>query len=241
MPSSSCGSARCSGNSTCEREQALLLHFAKRANTQSFFSSDMWRALGGRYSNASPHSSRTRPTEISNICITLATAMLSAQPLQLVELKRPPNGALAAVLNTEAMKAIGELQKPVKVLAIVGAYRKGKSLILNQVLGVPSNSGFALGHKVSGETRGIWVWGKDQGDHVLLCLDTEGLGDVQNRNPEFDARLFAITLCLSSMLIVNVSTVLSEKEIADLRCVGVNVEYKTDIFSQLRCIRCEAR
>ena len=45
-----------------------------------------------------------------------------------------------------------------------------------------SFAGFRLGSTVRSETKGIWMWcvpHPSKPDHILVLLDTEGLGDVE--------------------------------------------------------------
>eukprot|EP00026_Physarum_polycephalum_P003540 Phypoly_transcript_03553.p1 GENE.Phypoly_transcript_03553~~Phypoly_transcript_03553.p1 ORF type:complete len:793 (+),score=184.11 Phypoly_transcript_03553:246-2381(+) len=94
---------------------------------------------------------------------------------------------------------------------------------MNRLLDVPN--GFALGDTVDGVTRGIWVWGKDEGDSVLICLDTEGLFDPQNRSASLDAKIFAITIMIVSLLIYNVMRTIDENQIMQLHLITELVKH----------------
>jgi hypothetical protein len=121
-------------------------------------------------------------------------------------------------INPEAKKILENHWKPVKVLCIAGKFRQGKSYILNNYLGVESN-GFELGHQISGKTKGIWMWMKEEEEECsTICLDTEGLFDVEN-DSDTDAQIFLLSMLLSSYLIINVSGTLDQNIIEDCQVV----------------------
>uniref|UniRef100_S4RCR5 GB1/RHD3-type G domain-containing protein n=1 Tax=Petromyzon marinus TaxID=7757 RepID=S4RCR5_PETMA len=66
--------------------------------------------------------------------------------------------------------------------------------------------GFSLGNTVQSHTKGIWVWPvchpRDE-KKCLLLLDTEGLGDVEKANGEYDIWLFVMAVLLSNILVYN--------------------------------------
>jgi len=46
----------------------------------------------------------------------------------------------------------------------------------------PPFAGFPLGSTVQSKTKGIWMWcvpHPSKSEHILVLLDTEGLGDVE--------------------------------------------------------------
>ena len=66
-------------------------------------------------------------------------------------LSRKSNG-----LHVAFWKASHSFVGPVCVVSIAGPYRKGKSYILSEAFAQPDV--FPLGHKLSVETMGIWLW-----------------------------------------------------------------------------------
>jgi hypothetical protein len=67
-------------------------------------------------------------------------------------------------------------------------------------------SGFDVGHSVQACTKGIWLWGEPvyvEGEKMaILFLDTEGLGSVKASATQ-DARIFALTLLITSYFVYN--------------------------------------
>lgn len=66
-------------------------------------------------------------------------------------------------------------------VVVIGPYRSGKSFLLNQLLSVPCDTGFGVGHTRATQTKGIWVWGAplarplpDGTQLSVLFVDTEG-------------------------------------------------------------------
>ncbi|XP_044540872.1 guanylate-binding protein 1-like, partial [Gracilinanus agilis] len=105
--------------------------------------------------------------------------MTSAESMQApVCLIENDNGEL--IVNQEALEILTSITKPVVVVAIAGLCRTGKSYLMNRLAG--KNNGFSLGSTVQSHTKGIWMWcvpHPRRSDHILVLLDTEGLGDVE--------------------------------------------------------------
>lgn len=75
---------------------------------------------------------------------------------------------------------------------------------------------FIITNISQGCTKGIWMWGMDTGEDIVLALDTEGLSDTQN-DAEFDSKLYSLVLMLSSYVVINVTAVLDENLLNHLR------------------------
>ncbi|KAG7458963.1 hypothetical protein MATL_G00226210 [Megalops atlanticus] len=122
------------------------------------------------------------------------------EPLSLIECTT--NNKL--MVNQEALKILSSIEQPVVVVSIVGKYRTGKSYLMNRLAG--KNKGFPLGCTIQSETKGIWMWCVPhpyKGDHTLVLLDTEGLGDVKRGDENYDTWIFILAVLLSSTLIYN--------------------------------------
>lgn len=108
------------------------------------------------------------------------------------------------VVNPEALKILAAIPQPVVVVAIVGLYRTGKSYLMNKLAG--KRKGFSLGSTVQSHTKGIWMWcvpHPKKSDHILILLDTEGLGDVEKGNNQNDSWIFSLAILLSSTFVYN--------------------------------------
>ncbi|EFC47501.1 guanylate binding protein [Naegleria gruberi] len=108
----------------------------------------------------------------------------------------------------------------VKVISVVGAYRLGKSYLMNQIMN-GKKGGFELGHTTESMTKGVWAWGEvvhdpQVGTHILLCLDSEGLLDVDREDETFDMSLFCILTMLSSYMIINLEKRISSDDLNKL-------------------------
>ncbi|XP_005082010.1 guanylate-binding protein 1 isoform X1 [Mesocricetus auratus] len=106
--------------------------------------------------------------------------------------------------NQEALRILSAITQPVVVVAIVGLYRTGKSYLMNKLAG--KKKGFSLGSTVQAHTKGIWMWcvpHPQKKDHILVLLDTEGLGDVEKGDNQNDCWIFALAILLSSTFVYN--------------------------------------
>ena len=109
------------------------------------------------------------------------------------------------VVNETAIRLLRTITKPVAVLGICGPYRTGKSYFLSQVLG---GDDFKVSHSMDACTRGIWMSTNvlEFDDHVLILLNTEGIGAAQaseSSSREDVMRILTLVTLLSSCLIYN--------------------------------------
>ncbi|CAI9542365.1 unnamed protein product [Staurois parvus] len=121
-------------------------------------------------------------------------------------------------VNPEAVNVLSRIEHQVVVVAIVGMYRTGKSYLMNKLAGV--QTGFELGATVQAKTKGIWMWcvpHPTKSNHMLVLLDTEGLGDIIKGDKGNDMKIFCLSVLLSSALIYNSQRTIDQDAIEKLR------------------------
>jgi hypothetical protein len=109
--------------------------------------------------------------------------------------------------------------KGLKVIAVAGGMRKGKSYIMNRLAG--QQGGFAIGGSVNSCTHGIWAWFLPRDPHKFdgvdtLLIDTEGMFDIKRQDRQIDQQLFVAALVLSSLVVYNVLPNIDETAIEEL-------------------------
>ncbi|CAE7027321.1 Gbp5 [Symbiodinium sp. KB8] len=110
----------------------------------------------------------------------------------------------APQLVESTLRKLEELPpRPVAVISVVGAYRQGKSHLLNHLANVVG-MGFDLGHTTQGHTEGFDCilmrhWEKDE---YVLILDTEGTEDVA-KNEKRSTDILVLAWLLSSTVVYN--------------------------------------
>lgn len=62
------------------------------------------------------------------------------------------------VVNSQALDYLSSLDKPLSVISVSGAYRTGKSYLLNEIL-LQKKKAFSVGSTMNAHTKGMWVWG----------------------------------------------------------------------------------
>jgi serine/threonine protein kinase len=109
------------------------------------------------------------------------------------------------IVKDDALAKLRAYDCPLKIIGILGAYRTGKSYLMNLLFDRPD--GFKLGSTVKGETRGVWISVRrstKSGAPAVALLDSEGLFDVDNPDADYDLRIMMVTMMLSSLLVINV-------------------------------------
>ncbi|KAM9687393.1 guanylate-binding protein 4-like isoform 1-T1 [Trichechus inunguis] len=147
--------------------------------------------------------------------VTMASRPIMTAPICLVE-----NQKEQLTVNPKALKILNEIYQPVVVVAVVGLYRTGKSYLMNRLAG--QNHGFRLGSTVRSETKGIWMWcvpHPSKPRHILVLLDTEGLGDVEKADPKNDSWIFALAVLLSSTFVYNSMSTINHQALEQLHYV----------------------
>ncbi len=88
--------------------------------------------------------------------LTLAAA--SSLPAEPVALLLPDSETHTKLtLQKPGMALLKSLPPPVSVVSVVGAYRTGKSWLLNELMGISCQEGFMVGHQRSTQTKGVWI------------------------------------------------------------------------------------
>lgn len=111
-------------------------------------------------------------------------------------------------VTPEAMGFLASLprDKQIKVVAVAGPYRTGKSFLMNRYLG--QMKGFEIGSTVESCTKGIWMWNQpiidssDADENITILIDTEGLHSSE-RTTDVDLKIFALTILLCSTFVYN--------------------------------------
>uniref|UniRef100_A0A8C5QSI5 GB1/RHD3-type G domain-containing protein n=1 Tax=Leptobrachium leishanense TaxID=445787 RepID=A0A8C5QSI5_9ANUR len=123
-------------------------------------------------------------------------------------------------INKEALQILTSITEPLVVVAIVGKYRTGKSYLMNNLAGC--KKGFPLGSTIQSKTKGIWMWCVPHPlkvGHVLVLLDTEGLGDVEKGDSMNDSWIFCLAVLLSSNLVFNTMGTIDQQAMEQLHYV----------------------
>lgn len=167
-----------------------------------------------------PHFQSMQPhTVIQETIPDIQFDCTDGQPLQLV---RIVNGRSFEIVQETADFLTRELEGGIAVCSIVGKYRTGKSFLLNRLLNLNEHNGFNVSASVNACTKGLWIWSKPvyipKDNLNIIFMDTEGLDSV-DRNSDTDARLFALTVLLSSYFIYNSIGAIDELSINTLSLI----------------------
>ncbi|CAG9331362.1 unnamed protein product [Blepharisma stoltei] len=123
-----------------------------------------------------------------------------------------PNGQLE--ITSEGSEALSNIKSSISVISMTGPYRTGKSFALNSILGIQGST-FGVGNDVRAFTQGIWMFIEPLSDKTLIYLDIEGFGST-SRSSKDDAKIFALAVLLSSLVIYNSKGVIDEGSINQL-------------------------
>ncbi|CAG8499752.1 12270_t:CDS:2 [Ambispora gerdemannii] len=137
-------------------------------------------------------------------------------PIKLMKYEPGTSTNLGTIkLNQLALNIIEGINEPVAIIAVAGAYRRGKSFFANLLLG--RHDGFSLGSQVVGCTNGIDMWDTPfyvNGSRIIL-LDCEGINDPQ-QDYDWATKLFVLCLAISSTFIYNINGVIERNDIEKL-------------------------
>ena len=127
-------------------------------------------------------------------------------------------------LQKEGLDALRAVRGPVAPVVVIGPYRSGKSFLLNQLLGVPCDEGFGVGHTRKTETKGVWMWSEptivpssapDESPTSVVYVDTEGF-EATGMSDAYDDRIFALSSIVASVLVYNLPETVKEGDIEKL-------------------------
>ncbi|XP_077531300.1 atlastin-2-like isoform X3 [Haemaphysalis longicornis] len=127
--------------------------------------------------------------------------------------------------------------KPVAIVSVAGAFRKGKSFLLGFFLRYMRSadkdnwlgdvdaplSGFKGRGGCDGDTKGIWVWSEaflvetPHGEQIaVLLMDTQGTFDCESTTKDC-ATIFALSTMISSVQVYNLSQNIQEDDLQYLQ------------------------
>jgi len=141
-------------------------------------------------------------------------------PFKLMELD-PADSKWKMNVETESLFRRMPGDRPLKVVAVAGPMRSGKSFLMNRLAG--SQKGFDVGPFVESCTKGIWGWlvprSPEETEFDILLLDTEGMYDPERQNPVLDQQLFVAAILLSSLVVYNTKGVIDSMALTQLSFV----------------------
>ncbi len=97
--------------------------------------------------------------------------------------------------------------------------------MLNRIL-LNRGDGFPISSTINVCTKGIWIWGRpikartEKGELTnLLVLDSEGLGSNE-RDRDYDCKIFVFILLLSSVILYNQIGAIDENSLLELSLIA---------------------
>ncbi len=125
------------------------------------------------------------------------------------------------VVNEEACKHLASIKENLVIIACTGMYRTGKSFLLNSLAQVEKPV-FNVGNTTDACTKGIWIYDTKkllENGGRLIYFDSEGLASL-DQDENYDAKIFSLSLLLSSYFILNTMGVIDEGAIDRLFLVS---------------------
>ena len=121
------------------------------------------------------------------------------------------------VLQPRTLEWLRSLHGPVSIVGAIGAYRSGKSFLLNSLMGVSCDDGFTVGHQRQTQTKGVWLWSapRAMSNVSVVYMDTEGF-ESTGQADVYDDRIFALATLLSSVLVYNLVETIRQADIERL-------------------------
>ena len=125
------------------------------------------------------------------------------------------------VVNEEACKYLNQIKENLVIISCTGLYRTGKSFLLNSLAQVKKPV-FNVGNTTDACTKGIWMYDTKktlENGGRLIYFDSEGLASL-DQDENYDAKIFSLSLLLSSYFILNTMGVIDESAIDRLFLVS---------------------
>jgi len=145
-------------------------------------------------------------------------------PMQFISVASEKGRPTVFEINQGALDYLGSLKPPFFWVPALGAFRGGKSMLLNRLRGLqsPYLEGFGVGHTRRTHTRGMLICGESvaepDGTHLatVIWADTEGLDSDEIRRAGYSEKLSSLVLLLGSVVILNSSPVIRDSFCSDL-------------------------
>eukprot|EP00397_Hematodinium_sp_SG-2012_P017342 GEMP01017729.1.p1 GENE.GEMP01017729.1~~GEMP01017729.1.p1 ORF type:complete len:541 (+),score=164.08 GEMP01017729.1:118-1740(+) len=138
-----------------------------------------------------------------------------SEPIQLLSVDQ--DGSF--LLHPHARELLPAKEVPIKVIAVCGLYRTGKSFLLNLLADQHGGDNrFQVGATTNACTHGMHMWLASDASTCYILLDCEGSGSLDGDRTR-DARLFALAVLFSSVFVFNSRGALDENSIQALSLV----------------------
>ena len=167
---------------------------------------------------AQPHT-KSRPNSQPTAPQPVVDDVVGARALLL-----PDEEGHRLALQNKTLTWLRSIPGPIAVVTAIGQYRSGKSYLLNQLMEVPCDRGFGVGHKRETQTKGVWAYAvpgsnSSSSSVTRLYFDTEGF-DATGKAEVYDDRIFAFSALASSALLYNLVETIKEADIEKLAFVA---------------------
>ena len=119
-------------------------------------------------------------------------------------------------LNTEALRLLKTITKPVAVLTICGPYRTGKSYYLSRLLG--DKMIFKSSDGIAACTKGMMMATMvlECEEFAIVLLDTEGTNSIGEKEPSAVTSFIVLSSLLSSVFVYNSKGVPGESDVKNM-------------------------
>ena len=120
-------------------------------------------------------------------------------------------------LQPGALDILRNMRGRVSIISVVGAYRTGKSWLLNELMHLGCGEGFVVGHERHTQTKGVWILPAEENstDTTRIFMDTEGF-EGTGQAEVYDDRIFAFAALSSDVLVYNLAETIKQADIERL-------------------------